>query len=178
MIKSQKPLFGLFVSVIIGISFLFSCVAPASAVDLTLGWDANTEKDIEGYAVYKKVGSAPTDKDLDGYVAIKDLINPAYPVYTISDLKKGSKYYLALKAYNATGTYSAFSNALCVEVGDTIGLCSDTPSGGTGGGSGGGGGGCFINSAGAPLPIGAWGAGVAALIIGGLMAIGASQKRE
>jgi uncharacterized membrane protein YgcG len=135
----------------LGCVFFFLCL-PAMAVDLTLGWDPNTEPDLEGYAVYVRKNAVPKNANLDGHVAAADLDDPSSPQYTITGLEKNTRYYLALKAYDSAGNYSAFSDALCVDVGDTIGLCSDAGdnSGGSGGGTnsgGGGGGGCFISAA-------------------------------
>ncbi len=154
---------------------------PAWAIDLTLGWDPNNERDLEGYAIYKKRGSAPTNKDLDGYVAVKDLSNPSYPTYTLTGLAKGTTYYLALKAYNTSGTYSAFSNALCIKVGDTIELCSDTAEGDSGGepsggSSNGNGGGCFIDSVGADISTNTPSIGFTAYLIAILAAVGFNRR--
>jgi hypothetical protein len=178
LLLSGKIIFALFVWAFFAL--------PAWAVDLTLGWDPNSEKDLEGYAVYKRIGAAPTSKDLDGYVAVKDLANPAYPMYPVTGLVKGTKVHLALKAYNTAGVYSAFSEVICVQIGDTIGLCSDTPppppgggdTGGGSGGGGGGGGGCFIGSAGLDISAGALAAALAALLITGLAGLGWAQKRK
>lgn len=132
----------------------------ATAVDLTLAWDPNAEADLEGYAIYVKKNSPPGNSNLYGHVAVSDLEDPDAPYETITDLNSGSKYYIALKAYNAAGKYSAFSEPICIQVAadDSVGLCSDVGAGGdSSGGSGGGGGGgsqCFIASAADFSPVG------------------------
>jgi hypothetical protein len=120
----------------------------ALAVDLTLGWDPNSEADLDGYAVYLKEGAAPGGKNIYGHVAIEDLEDPNNPYLAIEGLENGKQYFISLKAYSISGVYSAFSEPICVQfANDNVGLCSsaeaDEGSGSTGGGSGSGGG-CFI----------------------------------
>lgn len=133
--------------------------APAPAVDLTLGWEPNTEPNLAGYAAFIRKNAPPTNKHLDGHVALGDLEDPANPQYTFTGLQENTRYYIALKAYNRDGKYSPFSNPLCVDVGEIIQECAST-AGDSGGGKssdgGGGGGGCFIAAAaeGFPRPAG------------------------
>lgn len=135
----------------------------AWAIDITLGWDPNPEPDLAGYAVYVKKNSPPGNSNLYGHVAVADLEDPDSPYETISDLKSGSTYYIALKAYNSASKYSQFSEPICIQVAadDSVGLCSEAGGGGSSsGGSGGGGSQCFIASAADSAPVG----GAAALL--------------
>jgi hypothetical protein len=133
--------------------WLLLCL-PAQAVDLTLAWDPNTEPDLAGYAAFIRKNAPPADKHLDGHVALADLDDPNNPSYTFTGLEKNNQYYIALKAYNQEGKYSAFSSPLCIEVGESIQACTQASGDGSGGGSqnDGGSGGCFISSAGEGLP--------------------------
>jgi hypothetical protein len=122
---------------------------PASAVDLTLAWDPNTEPDLEGYGVYLSKDAPGPPYDLAGYVTTAELEDPSNPTFTVTGLVKGDRYYLALTAYDTSGAESDFSDAVCADIGDTVTACASSDTGGDsgGGGSGGGSGGtCFIGT--------------------------------
>ena len=131
-------------------------IVPVTAVNakvVTLAWDANSEPDLEGYVVYRNPGSPGPPFKYSDEVAEEELVDPLHPETTLTGLKEGVEYYIALTAYNAAGEESGFSNDVCVEVVDGVAdLCSQSvvqgppPSSGSGGG-GGGGGGCFISTA-------------------------------
>jgi hypothetical protein len=137
----------------LGVLVLLFLAAPALSADVTLAWDANSEPDLEGYGVYFRKGTPGPPYDLAGNLALADLINDDAPLFVVSGLEKGFKYYFAVTAYDTAGNESTFSSAVCADVGDTITPCAAAPpgggsvSGGGGSGGGGGGGGCFIETA-------------------------------
>jgi uncharacterized membrane protein YgcG len=128
------------------------------AKTVTLGWDANSEPDLEGYAIYRNPDSSGPPYKYDDTLPEDDLSDPLHPMVTLTGLNEKTKYYVAVTAYDAEGNESYFSNEICFEVVDsTISNCttsstaSGSSSGSSGGGSGGGGGGggggwCFISS--------------------------------
>ena len=130
---------------------LLFLAAPALSADVTLAWDPNSEADLEGYGVYFRKGTPGPPYDLAGNLALADLNNSYAPLFVVSGLEKGFRYYFSVTAYDTAGNESTFSSAVCADVGDTITPCSAAPPGSSpvsgGGGSGGGGGGCFIETA-------------------------------
>ncbi len=131
------------------------CAMPlpaADAVSVTLGWDSNTEPDLEGYVVYRNTGSPGPPYNYSDTLPEDELVDPLHPKATLTGLSEGKEYYIALTAYNTDGVESTFSNDLCVEVVDGIvEACTasfspgaSNSSGSSGGGSGGG---CFISTA-------------------------------
>ncbi len=98
---------------------VFSCfLTAASAADITLAWDPNTESDLTGYRVYYKTGSSGTPYDGAGAVqgssgitipleALSDSDNPRF---TLTGLSEETVYYLAVTAYNTQGSESGYSN--------------------------------------------------------------------
>ena len=130
---------------------LAPCASDAIAASVTLGWDPNSEPDLEGYVVYRNVGSPGPPYDYSDTLPEDDFVDPLHPEATLTGLEEGNEYYIALTAYNTEGTESDFSNDVCVEViNGTIGACnaSVAPIESTVSGSGGGGGGssCFISA--------------------------------
>jgi hypothetical protein len=129
----------------------------ADAAKVTLGWDSNPEPDLEGYVIYRNEASAGPPYDDATTLPEDDLTDPLHPEVTLTGLKKGQEYHIALTAYNTEGVESSFSNDVCVEVVNNIAepcIAGISPvasksSSGSGGGSGGGGGGgaCFITTA-------------------------------
>ena len=130
-------------------------VAPlpaANAEDVTIGWDPNSEPDLEGYVVYRNIGSPGPPYDHADTLPEDDLADPLHPQATLSGLEEGQEYYVALTAYNTEGIESNFSDDVCVKVvNGLVEQCNEefaasTSSGGSGGG--GSGGSCFIKTAG------------------------------
>ena len=139
------------------LALLFSPPYPSFclAKKVTLGWDANSEPDLEGYVVYRNVGSpGPPYKHADT-LPEDDLANPLKPKVVMTGLKKETAYYVAVTAYDLQGNESNFSPDLCIEIVDELAqACSQSVSPSTGsskssggGGSGGSSVGCFISSA-------------------------------
>ena len=120
--------------------------SPALSADLTLAWDPNGELDLEGYGVYFSKDEPGPPYELFGYVTKDELDDPGNPAFTVSGLEEGSRYYIALTAFDTTGAESTFSNPVCADVADTIAPCPSSTSG-NGGGGGGGGATCFIGTA-------------------------------
>jgi hypothetical protein len=145
--------------------FLFCLIAPAIlfspffssiclAKTVTLGWDANPEPDLEGYIIYRNVGSPGPPYKFSSALPEDDLSNPLVPVVKLTGLKKNTEYFIAVTAYDTEGNESYFSDEICVEIVDSIiencstNLSSPPISNSNLGSSGGGGnsGTCFISS--------------------------------
>jgi hypothetical protein len=129
------------------------CILPisiAGAAQVTLGWDSNSEPDLEGYGVYRNAGSPGPPYGYTNSLAEDDLTDPLHPKVTLTGLQEGKEYYIALTAYNTEGVESSFSNDVCVEVVNGIAeLCSQSASSGASTSSSSGGGGsasCFIST--------------------------------
>lgn len=134
------------------------CAMPlpgADAAQVTLGWDSNPEPDLEGYVIYRNVGSPGPPYDDSDTLPEDDLADPLHPKATLTGLQNGKEYYIALTAYNTDGVESSFSNDVCVElvngVADVCGAgAAPAPAAGTasvsGGSGGGSGSGCFISA--------------------------------
>jgi hypothetical protein len=132
---------------------LFALLLPvADAAQVTLGWDSNPEPDLEGYVVYRSVGSPGPPYDDSDTLPEDDLADPLHPKATLTGLQEGNEYYIALTAYNTDGVESSFSNDVCVEVvNGMVEACSASaaPAASTAsisGGSGGGSASCFISA--------------------------------
>ena len=137
---------------------LVICAVPLSAANaknVTIGWDANSEPDLEGYVVYRNTDSPGPPYDSADTLPEDDLANPLHPKATLTGLEEGKQYYVALTAYNTEGDESKFSKDVCVEVvNGVVELCSlsAAPVASSGSSNGGGGGhnsgACFITTAG------------------------------
>jgi hypothetical protein len=101
----------------------------ANAAVVTLGWDSNPEPDLEGYVVHRNAGSPGPPYDHSDDLPEDDLADPLHPKATLTGLKEGEEYYIALTAYNSEGVESSFSNDLCIEViNNSAELCSTSAS--------------------------------------------------
>jgi hypothetical protein len=178
-------------SIVLLNAMLFAlCALPlpvADAAEVTLGWDSNPEPDLEGYVVYRNVGSPGPPYDYSDTLPEDDLADPLHPKATLTGLQEGNEYYIALTAYNSDGDESGFSNNVCVEViNGAIQACSAsvTPIASTvsssGGGNGSGGAACFISSAGGDSGCGRVMAGIAIimlLIVSRLLSVAKAKQR-
>jgi hypothetical protein len=101
----------------------------AEAAKVTLGWDSNSEPDLEGYVIYRKTGSPGPPYDHVDTLPEDDLDDPLHPKVTLTGLKKDQQYYIALTAYNTEGVESDFSDDICVEVvhNKSAAECPDSP---------------------------------------------------
>jgi hypothetical protein len=119
----------------------FLAVTQSYALDVTLGWDANTEPDLAGYKVYYKTGSSGPPYNGTGAnqgsspvtVPIGDLADADNPEYTLSGLSDSEVSFFVVTAYDTEGLESDYSN--------------EVPLAPTLSGGGGDGGGCFIVTA-------------------------------
>ena len=166
VIRGLKTGFGLLPSTpCIQFFFLFLLLLPlnlvsgpwlplANAAKVTLGWDSNPEPDLEGYVIYRNEASPGPPYDHSTALPEDDLTDPLHPEVTLTGLKQGQEYYIALTAYNTEGVESGFSNDVCVEVVNNTAepcIASTSPVASTSSSGGGGGGdsdGCFITTAG------------------------------
>jgi len=80
-------------------------LATASAMDVKLQWDPNTESDLAGYRVYygTDVFAGPVQLDVANQT-----------VATISSLDPAQNYSFAVVAYNTSGLESSYSNIVAV----------------------------------------------------------------
>ena len=88
--------------------------AAAQATGASLTWSANNESDLAGYRVYYGTASGSYSGSVDA---------KKVTAFTVVGLEAGKTYYFALKAYDAAGNLSAYSNqASCaIPVPDTDG---------------------------------------------------------
>jgi hypothetical protein len=146
--KKFHFLFFLFAMVL---TLLIAPLPAANAEDVTIGWDANGEPELEGYVVYRNAGSPGPPYDHADTLPESELADPLHPKATLTELKEGEEYYIALTAYNTEGIESEYSNDVCVEVVNGIAdVCSQSLTADSDSSSGGGGssGPCFIKTAG------------------------------
>src|SRR5512139_1619764 len=73
----------------------------AFAAQIKLAWDANTESDLAGYKVYYGTSS-------NSYVGSTDVRNVT--AFTLTGLTQGQTYYIAVTAYNSSGSESGYSS--------------------------------------------------------------------
>lgn len=125
------------VSLLLCGGLLYAAVPVAYAVtNVTIGWDANSEADIDGYGIYVNSGSAAPPFEHLGDVIIDELSDPDNPSLTLTELDDDGIYYLAATAFDSQGSESDYSQQLCVEVsGNSIRQCISASA--TGGGGGG-----------------------------------------
>ena len=124
-------------------------LAVANGATVTLGWEPNPEPDLEGYVIYRNAEEPGPPYTYSNELPEDELADPLNPRLKLTGLKKDTKYYIALTAYNTEGVESGFSNDVCVEVVDGIAnACAASSSIGvsTSSSNGGGGSGCFISS--------------------------------
>jgi hypothetical protein len=135
------------------------------AAEVTLAWDPNHEAGLTGYGIYYKQGSDGPPYDLFGFVGKTELGDSSSPTFTLTGLNKNAGYYFAVTAFDSRDNESAYSAAVCAQIGDTVTPCggsTDSKNSGSGtsastptssvtppaysGSSSGGGGGCFLQS--------------------------------
>lgn len=80
--------------------------APAPA-SISVSWNANTEADLRGYRVYYGVESGVYQQTRGA--GIEAGRNTSF---TISNLKAGTVYYIAVTAYDTAGNESAYSGEI------------------------------------------------------------------
>jgi hypothetical protein len=112
--------------------WLLSWAITGYAYDVTLGWDPNSESDLNGYVLYLSIGQN-NDYAVENTVPL-DTIEADRPRTTVTGLNADIRYYFVVTAFNADGFESGYSNELCVENGKS---CSGNGSPGMG---------CFADS--------------------------------
>jgi hypothetical protein len=111
---SRFSIFGhillLFSSFVLGVNL-------ASAAEITLAWDANSEPNLMGYNIYYDTSPGPpylgTDADQGVspiMVWVEDLEDPGNPFFTITGLDDEEVYYFSVTAFDMEHQESAFSN--------------------------------------------------------------------
>ena len=96
----------------------FFGVTQSYALDVTLGWDANTEPHVVGYKVYYKTGSSGPPYNGTGAaqgsspvtVPIGDLADSDNPEYRLSGLSDSEVSFFVVTAYDTEGLESGYSN--------------------------------------------------------------------
>jgi fibronectin type 3 domain-containing protein len=90
-------------SILTFIILLFTLVLSQSALaaKLKLAWDADTESDLAGYKVYYGTSS----KSYTGPIDVGNVTT-----YTLTGLKGGQTYYIAVTAYNTLNNESGYSS--------------------------------------------------------------------
>lgn len=133
--------------------FFLSALFPSAclAKNITLGWDANPEPDLEGYVIYRNIGLPGPPYKYADELAEDELNNPLNPQVALTGLNEHTRYYIAVTAYDTQGNESYFSDQVCVEIVDsliescgiimsTYGISNESRGGGSGAA-------CFIGSA-------------------------------
>ena len=119
--------------------FASEIAAYQTAYQITLGWDANTEPDLEGYILYGNQWSPCPPYDYIDTYPVTELADPLNPRVKVTDLEKDVIYYFVVTAYDTDGNESDFSNIISPE-GDAYCPSSRGHEGGSGGG------GCLITT--------------------------------
>ncbi len=124
--KASKPIRRMWVSILVTtISIFIGIIASnATAAQVTLAWDPNTESDLAGYKIHYGTAS-------NSYSVHIDVHNVT--TYTVTGLTDGQTYYLAATAYDASGNESGYSNSVSYGVPGANGAPTTpaTPSGAT-----------------------------------------------
>lgn len=107
---------------------LFSCVfvpRMASAAEVTLAWDPNSEAQLAGYKLYYDTdapgapynGTGATEGPSPITIPLSSLADPGNPQFTLRGLKSCAVHYFAVTAYDKdAGAESAFSNQASLTV--------------------------------------------------------------
>jgi len=83
------------------------------AATVNLGWDANTESDLDGYKLY--YGQTPRE---DGaYTTVVVIDDETATTHSLPDMAVGT-WYFSLTAYDTSGNESDFSNEVNATIDD------------------------------------------------------------
>jgi hypothetical protein len=118
--KSNRTPFLLCLVVILTLLFSPFYPSPCLAKKVTLGWDPNPEPDLEGYVVYRNVGSPGPPYKYADTLPENDLADPLNPMVTMTGLNDKKEYYIAVTAYDKKGNESYYSDDVCVKIVDSI----------------------------------------------------------
>jgi hypothetical protein len=92
--KSNRTPFLLCLVVILTLLFSPFYPSPCLAKKVTLGWDPNPEPDLEGYVVYRNVGSPGPPYKYADTLPENDLADPLNPMVTMTGLNDKKEYYI------------------------------------------------------------------------------------
>ena len=115
------------VFLVLSIAFLLtvSIAHHGYAMDVTLGWDANTETDLAGYKIYYGAfqggpysGTGSPDGASPILVPLSILANPSGPQFTVHGLTEGAHYFV-VTAYDTEGLESGYSNEVYTQASST-----------------------------------------------------------
>jgi len=90
----------------------------ALAAQIKLAWDANGESDLAGYKIYYGTSS----KSYAGSVDVGNATS-----YTLTGLTQGQTYYIAVSAYNTSGSESGYSSEVSGVATEPAPPVSETP---------------------------------------------------
>jgi len=109
----------------LGLLLILSLASLGYAMDVTLGWDANSETDLAGYKIYYGTtaggpynGSGSSEGASPVVIPSGSLANPASPQFTLHGLAD-NKYYFAATAYTTDGLESGYSNEVSAQASTT-----------------------------------------------------------
>ena len=101
-------------SLVLASGILLSVVHLAEADTVTLGWDPNTEADLDGYKLY--YGNSPRSQNpYTETVPINDKNATTWQITLPTGV-----YYFALKAVDLAGNESGFSNEVMADISDPV----------------------------------------------------------
>ena len=108
-----------------------------AAANFTIGWDPNTEEDLDGYGIYVSKGTPGPPYEHFGDVFLDELSDPDNPQFSLTEFEDGT-YYIAATAFDIQGNESEFSKRIGVKVsGSEVTHIAPSEVGGGGGGGGG-----------------------------------------
>jgi len=131
---------------LLGGSLLIVLLSDAyGTTNFTIGWDPNSEDDIDGYGFYVSQGSSDPPYEHVGDIFLDELSDLDAPQFRMTEIDRGT-YYVAATAFDKEGNESSFSDSLCVSVSEnTVSECPSDKNyenavtyGFSGGGGGGG----------------------------------------
>jgi len=85
------------------IFLFFNFVTPVCAIDITLQWTPNNERDLAGYRVFYRAESQSYNYETPYW----ETIDPFCTIYDLDDTKT---YHFVVRAFDATGLESTNSN--------------------------------------------------------------------
>lgn len=106
--------------------------AIATAGEVTLAWDANSETNLAGYKLYYD-GDSDTETydgidanegDSPVVIYLEDLADSDAPTYTLTGLTGGEYYCFCLTAFNSDGLESDYSDEVGVSIEEATSLSS------------------------------------------------------
>lgn len=110
----------IFINLVTLLLLLFILSISATAAQVTLAWDPNTESNLAGYNLYYKVGSPGSPYEGSGldqgnshiFIALESLSDRNNPSFTVSGLPEGETFYFVVSACSSDGDESLFSNEI------------------------------------------------------------------